>query len=532
MAGYGSNPSLAAMAPLRVIIGQEDVTTYVADGMTFSNVDPGGYEMSSFQIPKDLPNTLRGFPIRIDSGLKVAWEGRISEVQRSLGSETTITGEGNVAKFKDNTLAQIFIDQDLTQWVGPSVQRQINLVAAGLSPSSGEVAADASTGNPSIALGATAPWTTGGLPQAEALYDAQGVPIHSVSYTAVFNAAAAAAPLTGQVYLATTDLVAVVDTSGPFTASTSGTLVASVNNRPFAVLAASYAAPAATSGELFAIYFDSVAVIGNHGLTNRGGGFYTSDIAAYVAGLIQGLQLGNVQQANGYVLPQSVYLTPVGMDQIISDMGVAAGWHWGVWESFSPLTGNPSPRFDFCPRPLQGASTAFCMRSACDKVDIKEDLSGQYNTAIVSYTDVAGASRAVTVTQDNPILDAAGIAQRSVVFNGGLMTKSVAQVFGLEALSLLYAQDRVSGTVEISGPVDGPGAPWLLKAGIDRLRIGDLPSQDAFGIYNDVPISRVETSASSSEITTTVEIGSGGNLVETLQSRLTSASVLAGQGGV
>jgi hypothetical protein len=535
MPGLGGLPSVASLFPLKIIIGTEDVTPYVANGITFSNIDPGGYEMSSFPIPRDLPNTLRGQYLRIDCGLKVAWEGRISEVERSLGNTTTITGEGYGALFKDNTMAQIFIDQDLTQWQGPTIGRQLELVVDGYSPSSAAVSSDPSDGNPSLALTGTGPWTTNGWVDCEALYDAQGIPIASVAYNVTFGANLSGLGFNVYVYLVTSDLI----TSGDqvdLTSSASGTLTASSNTRPYASIV--MFGPSSAGGAanvLYAAYVDNLAVYGNHGLTNRGGGFYPSDIATYVASQVQGLHLGNILADTGYVLPQSVYLTPVTMDQIINDMAVAGGDHWGVWESFSPLTGNPLPRFDFCPRPTQGQFTAFCHRSDCDKVDVKEDLSGQYNYASVNYTDVAGVSRSVLVYLDNPILDAAGIESRTVVFSGGLMTEAVAKVFGLEALDLLYSQDRVGGTIEISGMIDGPSgptAPWLLKAGIDRIRVGDLPSVDAFGIYNDVPISRVECTAGENGISTTLELGSGGNLTETLQARLTAASTLAGQGGV
>lgn len=526
--------ALSQLFPLRVRIGPDDVTGYLADGMTFSNVDPGGYEMASFQIPKDLPNTLRGMPIRIDCGLKVAWQGRISQLQRSLGNETTITGEGDAARLRDNVLAQIFVDRDLTAWLGPSVQRQINDVTAGYSPAAGQVAPDATTGNPSIVLSATGPWAANGYVTVEALYDAQGVPIQSVIYTADFGANATAASFGAAVYLSTDDVLSTTD-SNSFSGNTTGTLTAGAGNRVYGVLQAlGPNTPGGTNNAQYVIYFSNLAVYGNHGLTKRGsspGGFYASDIAAYIAGLVPNIQPGIIQTASQYIIPHSVYKTPVTLDQIVGDMALAAGWHWGVWESLTPLTGKREPRFDFRPRPQQGQWSAFCHRSDCDTVDITEDLSNQYDTAVITYNDVSGVSRQVTVTQANPILDIAGI-HRTVQFNGGTMTAATASVFGLQALSLLYTQGRVAGTVTISGPIDGPAPAWLLKAGIDRLRIGDIPSLDAWGTLNDFPISRVETTGGTDGFKTMIELGSGGNLVETLQSRLSAASVMAAQGGV
>jgi hypothetical protein len=55
--------------PLRLIIRSEDCTFLLDNGGTFSNADPGGFEAASFSIPKDMPQTLRGMPVRLDSGV-------------------------------------------------------------------------------------------------------------------------------------------------------------------------------------------------------------------------------------------------------------------------------------------------------------------------------------------------------------------------------------------------------------------------------------------------------------------------------
>jgi hypothetical protein len=521
---------------LRIIIGTEDVTSYIDTNFTFSSVDPGGYEMCSLPIPKDMGQTLRGMPIRIDCGLQVAWEGRVAQPQRSLGNRTTITGEGNGALLKDNVAAQIFVDRNLTSWQGPSVQRQINLVGLGYSPTSGQVSADATTGNPSLALSATGPWTTGGFPDAEAFYDAQGVPIASIYYNIVFGANALGS-FGATVYLVTTDTGAVGDSSGSITANTSGMLAATAGNRTYAQLQALDAGIGGVANTLYVVYFENLAVYGNHGLAIQGGapnGFFPSQIVGWTLGQARGLQAGVIPQtdATGYVIPQSVYLTPVSLDQIVGDMAKAAGWHWGVWESQAPLTGNPLPRLDFRPRAVQGQYSASCFRYQCETCDIREDLSGMYDTAVITFNDPSGISRAVTVTADNPVLDAAGI-HRSVVLNGGMMLAADAEIFGAMALDLLYTQTRVAGSIDIGVAIDslaGPMPAWLLKPGIDRLRVIDLPSTDAFGVYSDIPIQRMECRGGTDGFKTSLAVGSGANLVESLQSRLTAAATVGLQG--
>ena len=278
---------------------------------------------------------------------------------------------------------------------------------------------------------------------------------------------------------------------------------------------------------------------GNHGLTPRGPsptGFYPSDIASWVIAQVPGLQLGVTQPTDetGFIMPHSVYYTPVGLDTIMGDQATAAGWHWGVWESLSPLTGNPLPRCDFRPRPALGQFSAFCLRRDTTLCDVREDLSEQYNRCVVSYTDVSGVQGAVTVTADNPILDQAGIQSRTMILSGGVMTPATASLYGQEALALTYATARVAGSIQVDQAIDGPSGPqaaWLLKPGIDRIRVGDLPSFDAWGAYNDLPISRMEFSGSSSGLSTSLEVGLGASLVETLNARVAAATFLAGQGG-
>jgi hypothetical protein len=252
-----------------------------------------------------------------------------------------------------------------------------------------------------------------------------------------------------------------------------GSLYATNDERVFAALQLYYGAAGGADVE-YDLYFEDLAVYGNHGLTIQGGapnGFYPSQIATWALQQAQGLQPGIIPEtdATGYVIPHSVYYTPVNLNQIVDDMATAAGWHWGIWESLSPLTGPTTPRLDFRPRPQQGSYTASCVRGDCETCDIREALSGMYNKAIITYTNVDGNDRAVTVTADNPVLDIADI-NRTVVLNGGTMTSASAEVFGAMALDLLYQQ-------------------------------------------------------------TTLEAGQGGNLVETLQSRLTAAATLAAQGG-
>lgn len=525
--------------PLRLIIGQEDCTFLLDSGFTFSSVDPGGFEACSFIIPKDMPETLRGMYIRMDCGLKVAWEGRVAEVQRSLGNQTTITGEGNGALLKDQAASMVFVDRDLTRWADPSVARQVALVGGNYQLGTVEVAADPVNNLPALTEIITDSWVSPYVPICEAWYDAG--PLNAI-YTIYYDAIQTQAGGAWEAYLygaADTSLGTASNSSNLSTTSGLSGYYTPSSRWRYAMAQWLYSlTPAGAQGDQFNGFWHNLAVYGNHGLAGQGSdpvGYYPSQIAQWCAQQCPGLQLGMIPStdATGYIMPHAVYYDPVGLDQIVNDMATAAGWHWGVWEAPSPLTGLALPRFDFRPRPAQGTYTASCQRADTDTSDIREDLAGMYNEAVISYTNVDGTDGAVVVTADNPILDQVGLS-RTVELNGGTMTPAAAAVFGAMALDLLYTQGRVSGSVTITTAINslsGPMPAWLLKPGIDRLRIVDLPSVDAFGAYNDLPLTRMECSGSTSGFSTSLEVGAGADLVETLQARLTAASVLAAQGG-
>lgn len=524
--------------PLRLLIGGEDYSQLLTDGATWSSVDPGGYEAASWPLPQDAPNILRGAHVLLTSGLQTAWEGRVSQPQRSLGHQTLLQCEGYGARFTDEAGSMIFVDRDLTRWGDPSYTRQAAIATGYAQLGSSQVAADPTSNTPALVQSITDSWASPFTPQDEAWYDAGPQNTIAQIYYAL-TTGLGGAPWFQAVFVSNdanaSTLLDVNVTGGGTGYFTPG------SQYRFAFVQHEYqSTPAGTQGAIFNAYWQNLAVYGPHGLPGRGPdpvGYYPSDIFSWAVAQIPDLQPGVIQttDASDYIIPHSVYYTPVNLNQIISDMATAQGWHWGVWGSLAPLTGDPRPRADFRPRPAPGAFTAFCLRRDCDTFDIREDLSQQYNVCTCTYTDVAGVQGAVTVTADNPILDQAGINSRVLIIDAGTATPATAQLFAAEALVLTNSQARVAGSIDIIAPIanpSGPMAPWLLRPGIDRIRVGDAPSTDAWGGLSDFPLTRVETSLSSSGITVSVELGSGADLVETLQSRAAASSALAAQGGI
>ena len=114
----------------------------------------------------------------------------------------------------------------------------------------------------------------------------------------------------------------------------------------------------------------------------------------------------------------------------------------------------------------------------------------------------------------------------------GTGTQVAAEAWGLIQLDLLADQARMTGSATITEAVhEMNGAPkpaWLLRAGLDRLRIPDLPCSDVWGEHNDLPISRVECSGGEQGLSTSIEFGLGPNLLETLAAQLQADVTAAG----
>src|SRR6185437_9812558 len=102
-----------AIPSVHLIVGGIDMT-YEAENLTWSNADPGGYEMASFSVQVDQANLISpGSPVLIKDGIQTIWQGRVSEPSKQIkhgwnankktGAITTrISCEGSGAALKDN----------------------------------------------------------------------------------------------------------------------------------------------------------------------------------------------------------------------------------------------------------------------------------------------------------------------------------------------------------------------------------------------------------------------------------------------
>lgn len=534
-------PSILDASPIRILVNGQNVTQTVDEGLSWGNSDPGGFSSCSIPIARDCPEIQVGQPIQIQSGLQTAWEGRVGQIQRSLGNKTEITGQGYGAVLSDYEMSMVYVDRDLTRLQQPSVNQQINIVQGNQQEQSFQVGADPKNqSQPALVQLIGNSWSSPWTPNVQSWYDAgpQNL-VAQVYYNLSFSnsVATTVGNWSAGVHISADDQQGSDEATGNLYSGPNSTPSGYFNPATahrFAMLQFQNTQTGnGAQGAAYNAYWTNPAFYGNHGLTGVGAdpvGFYPSDIAVHAltqlpAGLIVP---GIIPQYTAYTVPHYVQYVPVPIEQIISDMAGLAGVHYGVWESLAPLTGAQTPRLDF--RPYPSTPTCWCFRSDCDALDINQDLSGYYDTAQVTYTDVAGIQQCVQVTLDNPLLDAVGL-HRTLQIDCGTGTKDIAKNFGLMILQLSQLQCTAAGSATFSGMVQTTGGTipaWMLRSGIDRLRIIDLPGQSAFGSFQDFIVTSVETSIGSSGIQTQVQLSAGANLVQVLQARLAQASPLSG----
>lgn len=517
-------------AIFRVILGDSDVTPYL-EQFAYSNVDPGGFESATLSFPRGV-RVSRGERVRIELGCEVVFMGRVSEGQPVFS--TTVQVEGIGAMLKDGRMQEIYRDIDLSAWGPYPAQQRLNLISGGFSPTDAQVNPDETTGEPRLACEIqTAAWGANDKPAVSGIYSGNGVPLGSVywAYDKNTNIALPDANWRFEVYLSTDDVGTTTDSAG-ITEGTSGsgTLTATAGNRYFSVVELVYDGAGGVDNRMYGLYWTPV-VYGRHGLTLRGtepaAGFYPSDIARDALSRVSGITEGVIETASGLLVPHSVYKDPVTHERPIDDMARLVGWHWGVWEPLSIL--DDTPRMDFRSIPTQ--PTAFCNEALMDgHPNLSERLSDLYDTVQVSWSDSAGTRHTTERTTTVDELAETDIAGRVLGVDIGLSSEAAAQTYGDYVLALQRGQARASGDVQLPGGVDtasGVKPAALLKAGLDRLTINDLPATgpilDGVGRVS-FHVRRVGVTANRDGVRTTVELDSGANLIEALAAQFQLAT--------
>lgn len=548
----GFNPPKTRRSVIRVIVGGRDVTRQVS-ALSHSNVDPGGYETCTFELPAGAEPVNEGDSVLCLDGLEPVFFGRVEEpgllFEQGAGSNDAkqrVSCVGAGAPLKDVEHQQLYIDRDLNKWRGaPNGRRQDLLSLYGFGQvAEPAVAFDQST--PALRTGWVGGWQSGQLPICEATYDAgAGNSIGRVTadWARVPTVSSGAdASWYWAIVLADDDRQAASNTTGDLQAAgpASASLDATAATRRFATLGLQYqAGPAGSDGVEWGIEWSNIAVIGNHGLALRGSGasagYYPSDIVLFALNRDYPGPIDlRVQAASSFIIAQlAAYLTAVPLERVPDDMAKLVGYHWGVWGPSSPFSNVPVFLFQAPP----AHPTATCYLSDADSADLARRLSDYHNVARVVYRDSAGVENYVTVRRTNPRMPDG--MTRVLALDIGIGSAGSATAFGKFALALEEQQSRGVGSVTLPRTVitdTGPKGAHLLKSGVDRLRVLGLPNAGPLVApdsrrFDTFRIRRVSTTWSENGTpTTTAELDAGSNLLEVLQARLQLAGAIAGVG--
>lgn len=531
-----------------VKVGEQVVAA--PEGLTFSNVDPGGCDALTLQAPSGL-QVRAGAPVAVHVGLSWAWHGRVNDPgasDRAGRMQRSVQAVGYGAALKDDpSFSMVFVDRDLAQWRPVARTRSLALINASfMAPAGPEILPDG-TGLPAIRLQHAEQWSAPWKPIAEMLYDAGPTNrIASVYYDIVNVGSASTADASWDVSLGLTDVddLSVVDVStGDLWASVPVTGMLTDPVAPFRryVYAQFYyqSTGGGAQGYQYSVHLRNLAVYGDHGLSKQGAapqGLKSSAMAGFAVA-DGGLGWGTVITDSADNVPHAVYREPVAREQVVADMAtLAGGWHYGTWWPGSILSNTPVFRF----QPPPNADTAFLRRSECQEFQAPTvSVDRLFNRAVVSYRDAAGSVGVQIVTVDNPLLANAGIQIRTLVLDAGIATAASATAYGQLALGLAVTNARGGGSATVRGTIGLTGGgrmpACLLRAGIDRVHIPDLPDAGSIIDANNrrsFIVRRVETTLSGDGVLSTrLDFDTGTDLLAVLTARLATMQTAAGISG-
>jgi hypothetical protein len=505
--------------------------------LSYSSVDPGGFESCSFASKKDVQFN-PGDDVRVFEGSETAWHGRIEEPGLELEygrAANQVNAVGYGTNLRREPFAMIYVDGDMSNWAPVDVERRRALMVASLSPFDPQVENSAS-GLPALRLQVSDTWVSPNKPICEAIWNSGP---HTTIRRLFFNwsigthPAAADANWVASAYFWNEVAQTVIASSTDFQGvSASGTTELSPGVTTNSILVQWYynATPAGTAGVNFDIALTNFKVFGDHDLLVRSevnaagttvNGLHLSDIVRHILRCSKvGFEVDI--DSNNLLVTQFSYREPADAESMVIDAAKLVGWHWGVWE---PTTLGSTPRFKFKAPPKN--ATTFVSISDCDRLDITESLSSLYNEIYLTYTDGFGKQGFTTYRSEHPRIRNG--ETRRLVVNGGVLNSDAAPAYARYVLLLTQEDSRVSGSCELPTKMyDGRWA-HLIRPGLDKLQIFGLGQQQVLGSpngrFDTFRIRRVSTTATENGTPrTTVEFDRGADLIEVLQARMTQAN--------
>lgn len=511
---------------IRVRTQDADLTDAV-NGLRYSNVDPGGHESASFDVPAQLaPN--RGDSLFIEDKHGMIWQGRVDENDLSVGESgdrRLVTAYGEGILLKRQSLAMDFVQSSVAAWTGPSVAERA-AAAATYALEAGSV-----EGGGIITKLPQPDWNTADLPLVEMWYRSPG-PIGRIQGQWTKTAGVSAGPdnYIWYAYLVTTDVLSVFDDTGDMQAAGPATfgLDSTANNRTYAALRFGFNAAVAGSDSLDrTITWDQLKIFGNHDLTVRGtgedAGLYGGDIINYLLGLVDGVDARAIDAPTDWIISHLAMGQRVSIEDFIYEVNKQFGYSWGTWDSGTLF--DTTPRFDWKARDTEAKWTI--RRSQAD-ISLAATLAEMANTIYVRYVDPSGQPQELTDTAVVRALADAGIDQEGFV-DAGLQVDAGAQRYADIFFSLQGQDPPLTGTIDIEGDVSLSAGGSLpahhIRADGSLIRVEDLlPISEVYDLADLrqtlLPIKRVEVDASGPTPQTSISVDQTQDAISVLQARM------------
>jgi hypothetical protein len=518
------------------------------EGLSFSNVNPGGDEVCSFTLRRKWyetnPEISRGNLLRILCGVDVLWQGRVEETDRGIENteKISVTAYGLGARLKDGNLQEIFIDGELGKWNEPSAQRKVTLSAGNVlfDPLPAVNGQDTGAALPALA------WQYSRLVNgiangSELWYYGAGIDLGALLYN--YKGSGEDAAWVTRARLAPTDLT--TSGEGLLGAEHDGKLEA--NEQSIIATDAGYKYAAITNWRSNASTIDPYGglhrwevpkVLGLHGLPLQGSwpyvGFTVDQMVGYILGLVPGVAVRRLD-AQTFVIEQSTYIEPTPHEDAIRDLNRYENCDWGTWGPSSPLDRSVAGYFDFANADRETVHW-FTLRSECDAEDLHSETATLYGKVAVVYTDEADIQRTVHVEIDVPDLDAAELS-REYTMNIGTATAEIAQAEAEAFLARWGQFAPARGSFTVKQPIRhhrrGDISPLYMRADGSNVRIPDiLPAATLFALDSSpdlrttFPIKRVSIDASGEVPAASVEVDQADDSLSVLQSRSDLATSL------
>lgn len=507
----------------------------VADSISYSNVDPGGFETASFTIQSPVFQISKGAEVTITEGTSFAWHGRVEEPGKIISEgqlSYQINAVGYGSELKTRTMTMIYVDRLLSNFRACSTIRRYTIQNGGaFVVIDGSVESNVASGLPSVHMIITDSWTTP-LPLCQMYYLA-GAGNFIGAFYADYSISDSVSPADTHWNIGVnfqTDDAGGIAATNVVTVAATGSVNFLTPNPACGVMGFDfyYAVAGGAQGQHYDAWFTNIAVFGTHGLTVRTApqtiigvttrGLYLSDILADV---LKRSKLGfntNIQP-NQFVVTQSAYRDRTSFEQIVIDLHSLVGWHWGVWEPSTILDHVPC----FWSVSPPAVANARVRLEDCDEVDVTESYSSSHDSVVVRYSDAQGEPGFVTLSRSSPQLNQWDHHELSI--DMGVATPDSATAFASYVLSLDQSSTRGSGSCQLPIVLSDGRPAHLLKAGRDKIQITDLSSSgsklaEAPSSVDVYRISRVEVTVTNGVPRTKIEFDQGADLIEVLQARL------------